>query len=89
MRRVVVTGLGLVTPLGADVETCWSNILAGRSGFAHLHPMEADVSVAPDAVKPTLSFKITIPTAGRYVIWAQVKLDGRETFVPFWFDVAP
>lgn len=60
-----------------------------RSGFAHLHPMEADVSVAPDAVKPTLSFKITIPTAGRYVIWAQVKLDGRETFVPFWFDVAP
>lgn len=60
-----------------------------RSGFAHLHPMEADVSIAPDAVKPALSFKITIPTAGRYVIWAQVKLDGRETFVPFWFDVVP
>ncbi len=60
-----------------------------RSGFAHLHPMEADISIAPDAVKPTLSFKITIPTAGRYVIWAQVKLDGRETFVPFWFDVVP
>jgi 3-oxoacyl-[acyl-carrier-protein] synthase II len=32
MRRVVVTGLGLVTPLGADVETVWSNILASRSG---------------------------------------------------------
>ncbi len=32
MRRVVVTGLGLVTPLGADVETCWANILAGKSG---------------------------------------------------------
>jgi len=32
MRRVVVTGLGLVTPLGADVETCWSNILAAKSG---------------------------------------------------------
>ena len=28
MRRVVVTGLGLVTPLGADVETTWKNILA-------------------------------------------------------------
>ena len=28
MRRVVVTGLGLVTPLGADVETSWKNILA-------------------------------------------------------------
>ncbi len=32
MRRVVVTGLGLVTPLGADVETAWANILAAKSG---------------------------------------------------------
>lgn len=32
MRRVVVTGLGLVTPLGADVETAWSNIIASKSG---------------------------------------------------------
>src|ERR671918_422567 len=32
MRRVVVTGLGLVTPLGGDVETSWRNILAGKSG---------------------------------------------------------
>ena len=32
MRRVVVTGLGLVTPLGGDVETTWANIIAGKSG---------------------------------------------------------
>jgi 3-oxoacyl-[acyl-carrier-protein] synthase II len=32
MRRVVVTGLGLVTPLGADVETAWANIIAAKSG---------------------------------------------------------
>ena len=32
MRRVVVTGLGLVTPLGGDVETSWKNILAAKSG---------------------------------------------------------
>jgi 3-oxoacyl-[acyl-carrier-protein] synthase II len=32
MRRVVVTGLGLVTPLGGDVETTWKNLIAGRSG---------------------------------------------------------
>ena len=58
-----------------------------RSGFAHLHPMDADLGVVPDSIKPTLSFKITIPAAGRYVIWAQLKINGREQFVPFWFDV--
>ena len=59
-----------------------------RSGFAHLHPMETNLLAPPDAVRPTLNFKITIPRAGRYVIWAQVKLGGREVFAPFWFEVA-
>jgi 3-oxoacyl-[acyl-carrier-protein] synthase II len=36
MRRVVVTGLGLVTPLGADVETAWANILASKSGAGRI-----------------------------------------------------
>ncbi len=31
-HRVVVTGVGLVTPLGADVATTWAGLLAGRSG---------------------------------------------------------
>ncbi len=34
MRRVVVTGLGMVSPLGSDVETTWKNILASKSGAA-------------------------------------------------------
>ena len=54
-----------------------------RSGFAHLHPAEADLLKKPDATNPALSFKLTIPRAGRYVIWAQVNLGGREEFVPF------
>ena len=36
MRRVVVTGLGLVTPLGGDVETTWSNLIAGKSGIGRI-----------------------------------------------------
>ena len=36
MRRVVVTGLGLVTPLGGNVETTWSNIIAAKSGAGRI-----------------------------------------------------
>jgi 3-oxoacyl-[acyl-carrier-protein] synthase II len=32
-RRVVITGLGIVSPVGNDVSTAWSNILGGRSGI--------------------------------------------------------
>ncbi len=32
-RRVVVTGLGIVAPVGLDVATAWDNILAGKSGI--------------------------------------------------------
>jgi hypothetical protein len=60
-----------------------------RSGFAHLHPQETDLSKPPDARQPELSFKVTIPTPGRYVIWAQVNLGGDEAFAPFWIDVLP
>jgi len=41
MRRVVVTGLGLVTPLGADVETTWSNLIAGKSGAGRITKFDA------------------------------------------------
>jgi 3-oxoacyl-[acyl-carrier-protein] synthase II len=33
-RRVVVTGLGAITPVGLDAETTWANLTAGVSGVA-------------------------------------------------------
>jgi 3-oxoacyl-[acyl-carrier-protein] synthase II len=45
MRRVVVTGLGLVTPLGSGVETVWRRLLAGRSGLRRIEHF--DVSDLP------------------------------------------
>ena len=35
-RRVVITGLGAVTPLGNDVESTWDSLVAGRSGAAEI-----------------------------------------------------
>jgi 3-oxoacyl-[acyl-carrier-protein] synthase II len=40
-RRVVVTGLGLVTPVGNDVESTWQALLAGRSGAAPITKFDA------------------------------------------------
>jgi 3-oxoacyl-[acyl-carrier-protein] synthase II len=41
-RRVVVTGLGWVTPLGVDLESTWQAILAGKSGIKKNPQLEAD-----------------------------------------------
>jgi len=41
LKRVVVTGLGAVTPLGNDVETFWGNIIKGKSGAAEITKFDA------------------------------------------------
>ena len=41
MKRVVITGMGMVSPLGADVETTWKNILAGQSGAGQITKFDA------------------------------------------------
>ncbi len=40
-RRVVVTGLGLVTPVGNNVQDSWANLLAGRSGIQTITKFDA------------------------------------------------
>ncbi|MEH7884434.1 beta-ketoacyl-ACP synthase II [Bacillus sp. JJ1609] len=41
-RRVVVTGIGAVTPLGNDAETTWNNIIGGVSGIGPVTRLNAD-----------------------------------------------
>ena len=52
MRRVVVTGLGLVTPLGSGVEESWKRLVAGESGLGAIQKF--DVSDLPAKVAGTV-----------------------------------
>ncbi|WP_345240223.1 beta-ketoacyl-ACP synthase II [Pontibacillus salipaludis] len=40
-RRVVITGMGVVSPVGNDVETMWNNIVEGNSGIAPITKVDA------------------------------------------------
>src|SRR3569623_758482 len=42
LRRVVVTGMGAVTPRGCGVETTWANILASKSGAKRIDDFQID-----------------------------------------------
>lgn len=56
MRRIVVTGLGVVSPLGSDVETAWRRLLAGRSGLRRLpDDMVEDIPAKVAGVVPSIA----------------------------------
>ena len=48
MRRVVVTGLGMVTPLGCGVEATWRRLIGGESGISPVD--RVDVSDLPSRI---------------------------------------
>lgn len=51
-RRVVITGLGVMSPVGCTVEKLWSNLLEGRSGVSHIRSFdtsEFEVHIAAEA----------------------------------------
>lgn len=55
-RRVVVTGMGLVSPLGSGVEAVWARLLAGRSGLRNLpDEVVSDLPAKVGGVVPTLA----------------------------------
>jgi 3-oxoacyl-[acyl-carrier-protein] synthase II len=55
-RRVVVTGMGLVSPLGSGVEAVWARLLAGHSGLRSLpDEVVADLPAKVGGVVPTLA----------------------------------
>ncbi|MDZ5648509.1 beta-ketoacyl-ACP synthase II [Nitrospirillum sp. BR 11828] len=70
MRRVVITGLGLVTPLGTGVEHSWKQLLDGKSGIRAIDTF--DVSDLPakvgglvprgDGTNGTFNPDLTVPT---------------------------
>ncbi|HEU5305631.1 MAG TPA: beta-ketoacyl-ACP synthase II [Gemmatimonadales bacterium] len=76
-HRVVVTGLGLVTPVGNDVESTWQGLLAGRSGAAPItkfDPAKQQVRFACEVKGFDPLQYIDRKEARRYDLFAQLAL---------------
>ena len=59
-RRVVVTGLGVVSPVGNDVETAWDNLIRGRSGLREITKFD----VSHYEAKVSARSRISMPRNG-------------------------
>jgi 3-oxoacyl-[acyl-carrier-protein] synthase II len=50
MKRVVITGIGAVTPLGNDIKTTWKNLTRGNSGIGSITKFDAKASRLPSKI---------------------------------------
>ena len=91
MRRVVVTGLGAVTPLGLDARSTWDAAVAGRSGVdwirafdpsefpvriaAEVKGFDAEAVVGPKDAR-RLERNVVLAVAAAREAWADARVDG-------------
>lgn len=90
-RRVVVTGLGAVTPLGHEVETFWNNLITGQCGIGPITAFDAaafDTQIAAEVKPFDLAPAFPSPKEirrtdrysqfGIYAAWAALKDSGLD-----------
>jgi len=80
-RRVAITGLGVVSPLGNDVSSTWSHLLAGHSGIADI--THFDASAFPTRIAAEVKqFQLREPLANKHnrftIPFAQYALEAAQ-----------
>ncbi len=70
-ERVVVTGMGCVTPLGADVTSTWEGLVTGRNGIGPIRRFPADGF--PTTFAAEVGAFTQPPISGRYARWRDAK----------------
>ena len=68
-RRVVITGMGAVTPLGNDAETFWENLVAGRSGAGPITSFDPSEFAVHFACELRTSTRLTGSSTARRGGW--------------------
>jgi len=67
-RRVAITGIGAVSPIGHDVESTWSNLMAGHSGIAPIK--QFDASAFPTYIAAEVKNYTPTTTVGKHTRFA-------------------